>query len=328
MSYLSVENLHAEYDDFKLDVSFTLEQNEFVSIIGPSGCGKSTTLSLIAGLLEPKSGRIVLEGKDITNAKVQERNIGMVFQNYALFPNLTVAGNVEYSLRLKKLKRKEVKETAKRYLEFIHLEGYEKRKVETLSGGEKQRVALARSLAASPELLLLDEPLSALDAALRRQLRSEIRRVQLASGTPFVYVTHDREEAFALSDRIIVMNEGKVEMEGDPEEIYRTPNSLFTAFFTGDGTSIEEARLIPGATGDRTAFFRPEDLKIRMPSLILDSKDFVLLDNTRILGYDYTGSDYLLAVECNGMQMLLRSERKPSSSVVNLYLPKVRIRFF
>lgn len=326
MSYLNIENLSASYDDFNLELSFSLEQNEFVSIIGPSGCGKSTTLSLISGLLPPKGGKITLDGKDISHLPPQERKIGMVFQDYALFPHLNVLKNIEYPLKLRKLSKKDIKSEAESALEFIHLKGYEKRKVSTLSGGEKQRVALARSLAAKPDLLLLDEPLSALDAALRRQLRSEIRMVQQATSTPFIYVTHDREEAFSLSDKIIVMNGGKVEMEGKPEEIYNHPNSLFTAFFTGDGTILESKKYL-GVENEKNIFFRPESIKIYEDYLVLDSDDYIIIENATIMGYDYKGSEYLLMAEKDGDDFLIKTDKKPTSSHISLYLHKKNLLF-
>lgn len=327
MSFLSVENLSANYEEFNLNISFSMEKNEFVSIIGPSGCGKSTTLQLLAGLIAPSSGKIVLNGMDITKAKPQERHIGMVFQDYALFPHMNVIKNIEYALRLQGLTKAQIKTEGKKYLEFIHLKGYEKRKIDTLSGGEKQRIALARSLAASPNLLLLDEPLSALDAALRRQLRSEIREIQQSTNTPFIYVTHDREEAFSLSDKIIVMDNGKVVMSGKPEEIYQKPNNLFTAFFSGDGTAIEAEKLISEFKG-KTLFFRPESIKLYTPTMIIDSKDNIILENAKILGYDYTGSDYLLGVEHNGNRMLVKTDKKPTISTISLYINKNNLIIF
>lgn len=327
MSYLSVQNLNASYDEFELNVSFDVERKEFVSLIGPSGCGKTTVLSLLSGLIPPKGGKIYLDGRDITNLKAQERKIGMVFQDYALFSNMNVIKNIAYPLAIQKIRKKERLQIAKDYLSFIQLSGYEKRKVNTLSGGEKQRIALARALASKPNILLLDEPLSALDAALRRKLRSEIREIQQTSNTPFIYVTHDREEAFSLSDKVILMNNGKIEMIGEPEMIYKKPNSLFTAFFSGDGTALD-ANLIFPEDNDKIVFFRPEDVKLYSNNMVLDSKDFFIIENAKVLGYDYTGGHYILCIDYQQNRILCQTENKPKNSTISVFLNKRKLQTF
>ncbi|HEY8497533.1 MAG TPA: ABC transporter ATP-binding protein [Limnochordales bacterium] len=214
-------------------VSLDIAQGEFVTLLGPSGCGKTTILRMIAGLETPDDGRIVVSGNDITFTPANRRGFGMVFQNYALFPHLTVMENVAFGLRARGESQATVEREVKRALELVRLAGFEHRKPSQLSGGQQQRVALARALAARPEILLLDEPLSNLDAQLREETRAEILRLQKDFGITAIYVTHDQAEAFALSDRIAVMNRGRVEQIGTPAEIYSRPANAFVARFLG-----------------------------------------------------------------------------------------------
>ena len=212
-------------------VSFTLARGEFFSLLGPSGCGKTTTLRLVAGFEEPTSGEIRLNGESIQHLKPYQRNVSTVFQNYALFPHLTVRENVEFGL-----KRRGENECARRVaevLEMVELAGKEARRPSEISGGEKQRVALARSLVLAPDVLLLDEPLSALDPNLRKQVRAELKQIQRRVGITFLFVTHDQEEALAMSDRLAVMNAGELEQVGTPEEVYLRPQTRFVASFLG-----------------------------------------------------------------------------------------------
>jgi len=225
------------------EVSLDIGEGEFFSFLGPSGCGKTTTLRMVAGFERPDSGRVYFNEADVTDLPPEARPVGMVFQNYALFPNMTVFGNVAFPLRLKKKPPEEIRRRVGELLELVHLEGLENRYPRELSGGQQQRVALARALAREPEVLLLDEPLSALDAKIREELRGELKRLQQRLGTTTLYVTHDQEEALALSDRIAVMNEGRVEQVGTPTEVYENPKTLFVARFVGSSSPIEgEAR--------------------------------------------------------------------------------------
>jgi len=216
-------------DDFNLSA----EQGEFVSFLGPSGCGKTTTLRMIAGFELPTSGKIEIEGKDLTFVPPNKRNVGMVFQSYALFPNMTVAGNIAYGLRMAGKPKAEINQRIKEMLALIHMEDFSDRYPAQLSGGQQQRVALARALAIRPRVLLLDEPLSALDAKIRIELRQEIRRIQQQLGITTIYVTHDQEEALSISDRIVVMSKGKIEQIGSSSEIYNFPKTEFVANFVG-----------------------------------------------------------------------------------------------
>ena len=214
-------------------VSLEIRPGEFFSLLGPSGCGKTTTLRMIGGFESPTGGRILLRGRDITHDPPDKRPVNMVFQQYALFPHLDVAGNIGFGLRRKKVDRKQIDLRVAEALDLVRLQGYEKRKPSELSGGQQQRVALARALVNRPTVLLLDEPLGALDLKLRRQLQIELKRIQSEVGITFVYVTHDQEEALTMSDRIAVMHLGRVEQLGTPEELYERPASRFVADFIG-----------------------------------------------------------------------------------------------
>ncbi|HTC85981.1 MAG TPA: ABC transporter ATP-binding protein [Candidatus Acidoferrum sp.] len=215
------------------DFNLAAERGEFVSFLGPSGCGKTTTLRMIAGFEVPTAGTITVDGADITRRPPNQRNVGMVFQSYALFPNMTVADNVGFGLRVRKQPSDKIKKRVVELLDLIHLPDKADRYPYQLSGGQQQRVALARALAIEPQVLLLDEPLSALDAKIRVILRAEIRAIQRSLGITTVYVTHDQEEALSLSDRIVVMSEGRVEQIGTPFEVYNFPSTSFVASFVG-----------------------------------------------------------------------------------------------
>ena len=214
-------------------VSLRIEPGEFFSLLGPSGCGKTTTLRMIGGFEAPTAGRIELRGRDVTRDPPDKRPVNMVFQNYALFPHLDVGGNVAFGLHRHKVPKGDIRRRVGEALELVHLTGYDRRKPNQLSGGQQQRVALARALVNRPNVLLLDEPLGALDLKLRKQLQVELKRVQNEVGITFVYVTHDQEEALTMSDRIAVMNHGRVEQLGTPEELYERPKTRFVADFIG-----------------------------------------------------------------------------------------------
>lgn len=215
-----------------------VEAGEFVTLLGPSGCGKTTLLRIVAGLTEPTAGRVILDGQDVTADPPERREVNLVFQSYALFPHLDVAGNIEYGLRARGVPREEAGARVSETLAAIGLAGLASRRVSELSGGQAQRVALARALVNRPKVLLLDEPLSALDLQLRKQMQHELRRVHRTFRTTFVYVTHDQAEALTLSDRIVVMNGGAIEQIGTPPEIYRNPSSAFVAAFVGESSIL------------------------------------------------------------------------------------------
>ena len=268
MSYLSISHVTKKFgdtvvvDDFNLDV----EKGEFVSFLGPSGCGKTTTLRMVAGFEIPTSGKILLNGADITDKAPNQRNVGMIFQSYALFPNMTVAQNIGFGLRIRKEPEATVKQRVDEMVSLINLEKHATKYPYQLSGGQQQRVSLARALANRPQVLLLDEPLSALDAKIRVSLRAEIRAIQKSLGITAIFVTHDQEEALSISDRIVVMNTSVMEQVGTPFEIYNFPTTVFAANFVGS-LNNSSAEVLDPANGtisiDGVQFESSVDLKQR-----------------------------------------------------------------
>ncbi len=214
-------------------ISISIQKGEFITLLGPSGCGKTTTLRIIAGLETPDEGRVILNGQDVTDTEPNKRDVNTVFQNYALFPHMTVAANIGYGLKLKKRPKDEIKKAVDDALALVQLEGYGKRMPSELSGGQRQRVAIARALVNRPSVLLLDEPLGALDLQLRRQMQLELKALQKKLGITFIYITHDQEEALNMSDRIVVMNGGHFEQIGSPAQVYDSPRTSYVARFVG-----------------------------------------------------------------------------------------------
>ncbi|HIU15206.1 MAG TPA: ABC transporter ATP-binding protein [Candidatus Ventricola intestinavium] len=280
MALLELSNITAGYDKNIIlkDFDFSVEKGEFVSLLGSSGCGKTTTLRLIAGFSEPMSGRIVFDGRDYTHVPLHKRNFGFVFQSYALFPHMTVFDNVAFGLKMRKMDKETIRRDVEQMLRLVDLEGFEARYPREMSGGQRQRVALARALVIRPDLLLFDEPLSNLDAKLRVKMRVEIRRLQQELGFTAIYVTHDQEECFAISDKVAIMNAGAVEQMDTPGNIYNNPDTEFIARFVGfenffaltrsgagvfaaeDGTRMAVAA---DRAGDRLkGCIRPEDVRV------------------------------------------------------------------
>lgn len=235
----NIQKSFTEGEDVLKGISLTIGKGEFITLLGSSGCGKTTTLRIIAGLEMPDEGQVFLEGKDVTALEPEDRDVNTVFQNYALFPHMTVAENIGYGLKLKRVPKSEIKKRVREMLELVQLPGYEKRKPSELSGGQKQRVAIARALINNPRVLLLDEPLGALDLQLRRAMQAELKRLQKKLGITFIYITHDQEEAINMSDRIAVMNQGRFEQIGTPDEIYNHPKTSYVATFVGNANILE-----------------------------------------------------------------------------------------
>ncbi len=220
-------------------LNLKIEDKEFITLLGPSGCGKTTTLRLIAGFLDPDSGEIRFEGKDLNGVPAYKRQVNTIFQRYALFPHLNVFENVAFGLRVKKVPEKEITKQVTELLKLVNLEGFENRKISTLSGGQQQRIAIARAIANRPKVLLLDEPLAALDLKLRKDMQKELRRMQKQLGITFVFVTHDQEEALTMSDRVVVMDKGKIQQVGTPQDIYNEPKNAFVADFIGESNILD-----------------------------------------------------------------------------------------
>ncbi len=299
------------------DISLEIMGGEFITLLGPSGCGKTTTLRLIAGFETLTTGTLVLDGKDISYQLPNERSMAMVFQSYALFPHLNVFENVAYGLRLKHLRDSEVKETVDLILHMMNLVGLEKRSPAQLSGGQQQRVALARAMVMKPKVLLFDEPLSNLDAKLRTQMRLEIRHLQQQLGITSVYVTHDQVEAMSLSDRIVVMNKGKIEQVDRPEEIFLRPSSLFVADFIGRANFIE-TKVIQRTGASCLVNVFGSDYRVACdPSIKSGEKVYLMArpeaiklqnlnekKNGEILSTIYLGSTVEYELEVDGMNLL------------------------
>ena len=220
------------------NISLEISKGEFITLLGSSGCGKTTTLRIIAGLEQPDAGSVWLDGREVTGLEPNQRDVNTVFQNYALFPHMNVAENIGYGLKLKKVPKSEIRKKVSQMLELVQLEGYERRKPSELSGGQKQRVAIARALVNNPKILLLDEPLGALDLQLRRAMQIELKHLQKKLGITFIYITHDQEEAINMSDRIAVMRDGRIEQIGTPDEIYNHPKTSYVATFVGNANIL------------------------------------------------------------------------------------------
>ncbi|RMR06159.1 ABC transporter ATP-binding protein [Pseudomonas syringae group genomosp. 3] len=268
MSFVSIENLQKSYASTSVfsDINCRIAKGEFVTLLGPSGCGKSTLLRCIAGLTPVNSGRILLDGNDLVPLTPQKRNIGMVFQSYALFPNMTVEQNVAFGLRMQKVSADDSERRVAEILRMVELHDFAKRYPHQLSGGQCQRVALARSLVTRPRLLLLDEPLSALDARIRKLLREQIRAIQRELGLTTIFVTHDQEEALTMSDRIFLMNQGRIVQSGDAETLYTAPVDVFAAGFIGNYNLLDAddaTRLMQRPIASRIAI-RPESIQLSL----------------------------------------------------------------
>ncbi|GIN92167.1 spermidine/putrescine ABC transporter ATP-binding protein [Siminovitchia terrae] len=304
MSYVTIDQVIKKYDHQVVlnDISISLSKGEFATLLGQSGCGKSTLLRSIAGLEDVDAGRILIDGKDITNLSPRQREVGMVFQSYALFPNMNVFDNIGYGLKMKKVKN--IKSKVAKMVEMVDLAGKEESYPHQLSGGQQQRVALARALVMEPKVLLLDEPLSALDAKIRKSLQKELKRIQKELNITTIFVTHDQEEAMTMSDRIFVMNKGHVVQSGSPTEIYTSPVNTFVANFIGNYNvfKMETFRKLVRSTelkGDEVAF-RPEVLKL-LPN---GEESLDLQENWRLKGMikdvSMTGNVLRYEVESEG----------------------------
>jgi putative spermidine/putrescine transport system ATP-binding protein len=304
MSFLQIESLNKRFGDHVAvrDIDMKIGQGEFVTFLGPSGCGKTTVLRMIAGFEAPDTGAIRVEGQDITRQPPQKRGIGIVFQNYALFPNLTVEQNIGFGLKVRKLARSEIARKVAEVMRLVELTGKEARYPHELSGGQRQRVALARALVVEPRILLLDEPLSALDARIRRNLREQIHDIQRRLQLTTVFVTHDQEEALTLSDRIYVMNQGNIEQHGSAEDIYTRPATEFVARFMGNYNLLpaSDAQRLLGLEVRGHMAIRPESIHV----LASGSHELGTLEGT-IRRHQLLGGIIRYQVESRGVTLLV-----------------------
>ena len=320
------DNEFTAVNDFNLQV----KRGEFVTFLGPSGCGKTTTLRMIAGFDMPTSGEILLNGEDITRMPPYERPINTVFQRYALFPHMDIYENIAFGLKQKRTSKQQIASEVKRVLRLVDLEGFEKRRVTTLSGGQQQRVAIARALVNEPEILLLDEPLGALDLKMRQEMQFELKKMHETLGITFIYVTHDQEEALTMSDTIVVMNEGTIQQIGSPEDIYNEPGNIFVADFIGESnifngimTGNSKVRFCGGEfIGEDdfpegthvTAIVRPEDVQIVSPE-----KGQIAGEVSSVV---FRGMHYEMAVQSGKNEMIVQSiDRVEIGSRVGIVIP-------
>ena len=298
------------------DFSLTIKKGEFVTFLGPSGCGKTTILRMIGGFEQPTGGEILLHGKDISKLPPAKRPINTVFQKYALFPYLNIYDNIAFGLKMKKVPKEVIREKVKKVLEVVDLEGFEKRKISTLSGGQQQRVAIARAIVNEPEILLLDEPLGALDYKMRKEMQFELKEMHKELGITFIFVTHDQEEALTMSDKIVVMKDGEIQQIGSPVDIYNEPTNAFVADFIGDsniinGTMIQDKVVeilgvkIP-CVDEGFGCNTPVDVVIRPEDVVLGEEGQGILDGV-VTSLIFKGVHYEMEVEANGYEWLVHS---------------------
>ncbi|MBS4882595.1 MAG: ABC transporter ATP-binding protein [Peptoniphilus harei] len=297
---------------------FKVKKDEFLTILGPSGCGKTTILRLIGGFEEPDEGKILFNGEDITNKEAYERKINTVFQKYALFPHMNVYKNIAFGLNIKKMDKNLIKEKVREVLKLVNLSGFENREIESLSGGQQQRIAIARALVNEPEVLLLDEPLGALDLKLRQAMQIELKRIQKSVGITFIYVTHDQEEALSMSDTVVVLNDGEIQQMDSPLNIYNEPKNAFVADFIGE-SNIIKAKMLE----DYNVRFLDYDFpcvdsgfnNMENVEVVVRPEDVLLVDeNYQIEGtvtsLVFKGVHYEMTVDVDGYSMLVQSTEK------------------
>ena len=300
-------------DDFNLEV----KRGEFVTFLGPSGCGKTTTLRMIAGFEMPTSGEILLNGEDISQLPANKRPINTVFQRYALFPHMNIYDNIAFGLKLKKLPKEEIRKKVKRVLDMVDLEGFENRKISTLSGGQQQRIAIARALVNEPEILMLDEPLGALDLKMRQEMQLELKHMHDELGITFIYVTHDQEEALTMSDKIVVLSEGRIQQIGTPEDIYNEPQNAFVADFIGESnifkgimTGHMKVRFCGGEFMgmDDVAEGTLVDVVVRPEDVIITKPEDGVVEG-EVVSVAFKGMHYEVTVESGKYEMVIRTTK-------------------
>ena len=315
---IELNDIFVSFGDEKVldGLNLNIQDKEFITLLGPSGCGKTTTLRIIAGFLDADSGEVIFEGKRINGVPSYKRQVNTIFQRYALFPHLNVYENVAFGLRVKKLKEAEIKEIVTEMLHLVNLDGFEKRSIATLSGGQQQRVAIARAIANKPKVLLLDEPLAALDLKLRKDMQKELRRIQRQLGITFIFVTHDQEEALTMSDRVVVMNKGKIQQIGTPQDIYNEPENAFVADFIGESNILDgimRKDFVAEFSGHvfeclDKGFDKDEsvDVVVRPEDVDIVSTDKGMLTGT-VTSVDFLGVHYEIIVDIGGFKWMIQT---------------------
>ncbi len=317
-SLIELKNIFKSFDDTTVldDFNLTVNQNEFITLLGPSGCGKTTTLRIVGGFEKPDSGQVFFEGKDITDVPPNKRHINTVFQKYALFPHMNVEQNIAFGLKISGKSESYIRDKVKYALKLVNLSGYEKRKIDSLSGGQQQRIAMARAIVNEPKVLLLDEPLGALDLKLRQDMQYELIRLKNELGITFIYVTHDQEEALTMSDKVVVMNGGYIQQMGTPEEIYNEPENAFVADFIGDSNILDglmlEDRVVKlcdtvfPCIDEGFGHNKPVDVVIRPEDLIIGRPGEGKLDG-EVTHNVFIGVHYEMEIQAGGFLWLAQN---------------------
>ncbi len=315
---ISLEGVSVAFDGETIldQISLDIKDGEFITLLGPSGCGKTTTLRILGGFVEPMEGRVYFDGKCINGVPAHKRQVSTIFQRYALFPHLNVYENIAFGLRVRKVPEEELCDRVEEALALVNLRGFEKRKIAALSGGQQQRVAIARAVVTRPKVLLLDEPLAALDLKLRKDMQVELKNIQQSLGITFVFVTHDQEEALSMSDRVVVMDEGKIQQIGTPQDIYNEPKNAFVADFIGesnilDGIMVKDGlcrfeghdfACVDGGFGSNA----PVDVVIRPEDIQVTSPEKGMLSGV-VTGSTFKGVHYEVIVDINGFKWMIQT---------------------
>ena len=327
-----LQNISVKFDDDVIlnNISLDINEKEFVTLLGPSGCGKTTTLRILGGFMKPDSGDVIFEGKRINDLPPYERQINTIFQKYALFPHLNVYENVAFGLRVQKKPENEIKQTVNEMLELVNLKGFNKRDINSLSGGQQQRVSIARALAVKPRVLLLDEPLGALDLKLRKDMQIELKNIQQRLGITFVYVTHDQEEALSMSDTVVVMDNGRIQQIGSPLDIYNEPDNAFVADFIGESNIIDGVMLddykasFAGKVFDclDKGFLKnePVDVVIRPEDVDVVPVEKGMLSG-EVTSVTFKGVHFEIIVDINGFKWMIQTtDFEPVGAKIGLYI--------
>nr|WP_297704792.1 ABC transporter ATP-binding protein [uncultured Butyrivibrio sp.] len=335
---ITLEHISKSYDGQLIldDLSLSIHENSFVTLLGPSGCGKTTTLRIIGGFEKPDQGRVIFDGEDITNLSPNKRQLNTVFQKYALFTHMTIADNIAFGLKIKNKSDSYIKDKIKYALKLVNLEGFENRMPESLSGGQQQRIAIARAIVNEPKVLLLDEPLGALDLKMRQDMQYELKRLKEELGITFIYVTHDQEEALTMSDHIVVMNQGYIQQEGSPETIYNEPENAFVADFIGDSNIIRSTMVRDELVEILGAKFacvdkgfgenKPVDVVIRPEDVELVAPDKGIIKGT-VTDLTFKGVHYEMDVMAGGYEWLVHSTKLSEvGSEVGIYVDPFNIQ--